>query len=124
MKFLLLSRHTGGREVPENEREQNVKDLMEWWSLLKASTALPVSGGKSVTLESTEEYKGEVEGLLVFEAESLALPVLSSQITFFAKAGLYTKIGLSLIFRAKLRQIGQGRDGVTDQIQPVHRIGV
>ncbi|SRR5579883_1535095 len=71
MKFLLLSRHTGGRNVPENEREQNGKDLMEWWSLLKASTALPVSGGKSVTLESTEEYKGEVEGMLVFEAESL-----------------------------------------------------
>ena len=44
MKFLLLSRHTSGREVPENEGEQNVKDLMEWWSLLKASTALPVSG--------------------------------------------------------------------------------
>ena len=71
MKFLLLSRHTGGREVPENEREQNVKDLMEWWSLLKASIALPVSGGKSVTSESIEEYKGEVEGMLVFEAESL-----------------------------------------------------
>ena len=44
---------------------------MEWWSLLKASTALPVSGGKSVTSESAEEYKGEVEGMLVFEAESL-----------------------------------------------------
>lgn len=71
MKFLLLSRHTGGREVPENEREQNAKDLMEWWSLLKASTALPMSGGKSVTSESTEEYKGEVEGMLVFEAKSL-----------------------------------------------------
>ena len=71
MKFLLLSRHTGGREVSENEREQNGKDLMEWWSLLKASTALPVSGGKSVTSESTEEYKGEVEGMLVFEAESI-----------------------------------------------------
>lgn len=71
MKFLLLSRHTGGREVPENEREQNGKDLMEWWSLLKASTALPVSGGKSVTSESTEEYEGEVEGMLIFEAESL-----------------------------------------------------
>jgi hypothetical protein len=71
MKFLLLSRHTGSREVPENEREQNVQDLMEWWSLLKASTALPLSGGKSVTSEGTEEYQGEVEGMLVFEAASL-----------------------------------------------------
>lgn len=79
MKFLLLSRHTGGREVPENESEQNVKDLMEWWSLLKASTALPVSGGKSVTSESTEEYKGEVEGMLVFEAESLDQAVEMAQ---------------------------------------------
>ncbi len=34
------------------------------------------------------------------------------------------KLWLSLIFRAKLRQIGQGLDGVTDQIQPVHRIGI
>ena len=71
MKFLLLSRHTSSREVPENEREQNVKDLKEWWSLLNASTALPVQGGKSITSKSTEDYNGDVKGMLVFEAESI-----------------------------------------------------
>ena len=71
MKFLLLSRHTGGQEVPENEREQNVKDLMEWFALLKATTTLPVHGGKSITSQITEEYRGEVKGMLVFEASSI-----------------------------------------------------
>lgn len=71
MKFLLLSRHTGLREVPGNEREQNVKDMKEWFTLLNTSTALPVQGGKSITSKITEEYKGEVKGMLVFEAESI-----------------------------------------------------
>jgi hypothetical protein len=71
MKFLLLSRHTGGRAVPEMEKEQNLKDLFEWFGLLKASTAMPVNGGKSITSKSIEEYQGVVKGMLVFEAESI-----------------------------------------------------
>jgi len=71
MKFLLLSRHTGGREIPEKEKEQNLKDLLEWFALLKTSTAMPVDGGQSVTSKSIEEYKGEIKGMLVFEAESI-----------------------------------------------------
>src|ERR1017187_5662898 len=71
MKFLLVSRHTGGREVPEKESEQLIKDLKEWLALLNASRALPVHGGKSITSQITEEYRGEVEGMVVFEAESI-----------------------------------------------------
>lgn len=71
MKFLLLSRHTGGKEVPENKKEENAKELMEWIQLLKASAALPVQGGKSVTKESIEDYTGNVAGALFFEADSM-----------------------------------------------------
>lgn len=71
MKFLLISRHTGGREVPDNEKEQNFKDLNEWITLLNASAALPVKGGKSVTAESVFNYEGIIEGALIFEAESI-----------------------------------------------------
>lgn len=71
MRFLLLSRHTGGQEVPENEKGQNLTDLVAWWALLDTSVALPLSGGKSITSTATEDYDGEVEGMLVFEAQSL-----------------------------------------------------
>jgi hypothetical protein len=71
MKFLLISRHTGGKEVPENEREQNIKELNEWVTLLKASAALPVNGGKSVTAESICDYEGIIKGALIIEAESI-----------------------------------------------------
>ena len=71
MKFLLISRHTGGKEVPGSEKEQNFKDLNEWIKLLNASAALPVKGGKSVTSESICDYEGIIEGALIFEAESI-----------------------------------------------------
>ena len=71
MKFLLISRHTGGQEVPDNEREQNFKELTEWIQLLNASAALPVNGGKSVTSESICDYEGIIKGALIFEAESI-----------------------------------------------------
>ena len=75
MKFLLLSRHTGGKEVPENKKEQNEKDFLEWITLLKASTVLPVKGGKTVTIENVEDYQGSVAGALFFEADSLEAAV-------------------------------------------------
>jgi len=71
MKFLLISRHTGGKQVPDNEKEQNIKDLNEWIALLNASAALPVKGGMSITLESVFEYDGIIEGALIFEAETM-----------------------------------------------------
>jgi hypothetical protein len=71
MKFLLISRHTGGKQVPDNEKEQNIKDLNEWITLLNATAALPVKGGKSVTAEGTSNYEGNIEGALMFEAETM-----------------------------------------------------
>ena len=40
MKFILLSRHTDGSSVPENEVAQNLKDMGEWILLLKATVAM------------------------------------------------------------------------------------
>ena len=71
MKFLLISRHTGGKEVHDNEKEQNIKELNEWIKLLNASAALPVNGGKSVTSESICDYEGIIKGALIYEAESI-----------------------------------------------------
>ncbi|HSW96501.1 MAG TPA: hypothetical protein VLF89_01615 [Candidatus Saccharimonadales bacterium] len=69
MKFLLLSHHTG-REVPENEKEENIKAWGEWIKLLGTNTALPVHGGKTITSESSQDYSGDVGGALIFEAAS------------------------------------------------------
>ncbi len=71
MKFILISRHTGGSEIPENDKEQNLKDMMEWIALLKAEIALPIRGGKSVTENHVNDYSGDVGGLLIFEAKNL-----------------------------------------------------
>ena len=35
MRFVLVSRHTDGRDIPENERDRNLKDMGEWLALLK-----------------------------------------------------------------------------------------
>lgn len=71
MRFILISRHPEGKEVPANDREQNLKDMGEWLGLLKAELAMPIRGGKSVTATKVEEYKGDVGGVLVFSADSL-----------------------------------------------------
>jgi hypothetical protein len=68
MKFILISRHTGGGEIPEDNREQNLKDMMTWMTLLKAEIAMPIRGGKSVTERKVEDYSGDVGGLIIFEA--------------------------------------------------------
>jgi hypothetical protein len=71
MKFILLSRHTGGSEIPESEMEQNMRDMGAWITLLKATVAMPIRGGKSITAKKVEEYDGDAGGLIIFEAEDL-----------------------------------------------------
>lgn len=71
MKFILISRHTDGREIPENEREHNLKEMGEWITLLKAEIAMPTRGGKSVTAKKVGDYEGDVGGVIIFEAENL-----------------------------------------------------
>ncbi len=71
MRFVLISRHTGGREIPADEQEQNLDDLRDWIALLEADVAMPIRGGKSVTSTGVTEYAGEVGGVLIFEASSL-----------------------------------------------------
>ncbi|MBS0467219.1 MAG: hypothetical protein JSS31_06525 [Proteobacteria bacterium] len=71
MKFVLLSRHSGGSSVPENEAAQNLEDMGKWVSLLKATVAMPIRGGKTVSANHVEDYVGDVGGLLIFEADNL-----------------------------------------------------
>jgi hypothetical protein len=71
MKFILISRHTNGAEIPESEREQNLKDMGEWMALLKPEVAMPIRGGTSVTAKNSEDYGGDIGGVLVYEAATL-----------------------------------------------------
>ncbi len=71
MKFILLSRHTDGSSVPENEVAQNLKDMGEWVMLLKATVAMPIRGGKTVSAKTVKDYVGDLGGLLIFEADNL-----------------------------------------------------
>ena len=71
MKFILISRHTDGSSVPESEAAQNLQDMGEWISLLKASVAMPIRGGVTVSATKVDDYAGDLGGLLIFEAETL-----------------------------------------------------
>ncbi len=71
MKFILISRHTNGAAIPASEREQNLKDMGEWLALLRPEFAMPIRGGTSVTAGMSEDYGGDVGGVLVYEAASL-----------------------------------------------------
>ena len=71
MKFLLISRHTNGAEIPENERERNLQEMGEWIGLLKPTLAMPIRGGSSVTAHGVDSYGGDIGGAIVYEAESL-----------------------------------------------------
>jgi len=71
MKFLLISRHINGAEIPENEREQNLKEMGEWIALLNPTLALPIRGGTVVSTNSVEQYRGDIGGAIVYEADSL-----------------------------------------------------
>jgi len=71
VKFILLSRHTGGSAVPESEAAQNLKDMGAWISLIKATVAMPIRGGKTVSANNVQDYVGDIGGLLIFEADNL-----------------------------------------------------
>jgi hypothetical protein len=71
MKFILISRHTNGAAIPENEREQNLQEMGEWIALLKPTLAMPIRGGTTVTANSIEQYRGDIGGVIVYEADSL-----------------------------------------------------
>jgi hypothetical protein len=71
MRFVLISRHTNGAEVPEAERAQNLKDMGEWVTLLKPAMAMPTRGGRIATAAGVEDYRGDIGGVIVFEADSL-----------------------------------------------------
>src|SRR5579863_2331474 len=71
MKFLLISRHTNGAEIPEDQREQNLQELGEWIALLKPTLAMPIRGGTIVTAKSVAQYSGDIGGAIAFEADSL-----------------------------------------------------
>ena len=71
MKFILISRHTNGAEIPENDRERNLQEMGEWIALLKPTVAMPIRGGTIVTANGVEQYRGDIGGALVYEADSL-----------------------------------------------------
>ena len=71
MKFILISRHTNGAEIPEKEREQNLQDMGEWIALLKPTLAMPIRGGAIVTANSVEQYRGDIGGAIAYEADNL-----------------------------------------------------
>jgi hypothetical protein len=71
MKFMLISRHTNGAEIPESEREQNMQEMGEWIALLNPTLAMPIRGGTTVTANSVEPYSGDIGGAIAYEADSL-----------------------------------------------------
>ncbi len=40
MKFILISRHTNGAEIPDNERERNLQEMREWIASLNPTLAM------------------------------------------------------------------------------------
>ena len=79
MKFLLISNHTGGMEVLENDKELHLKAFGEWLQMINPIAALPVHGGVTITSKTVEEYKGGVAGALLFEASSLEEAIEKTQ---------------------------------------------
>jgi hypothetical protein len=71
MKFILISRHTNGAEIPDSERDQNLREMGEWIALLKPTVAMPIRGGTIVTANDAKPYNGDIGGAIVFEADSL-----------------------------------------------------
>ena len=72
MKFVLISRHTGGRRPSPQEGAQLTKDLGAWLGALRNPAAIAIRGGKSITANAIEDYAGDVGGVIVFEANDLA----------------------------------------------------
>jgi hypothetical protein len=71
MKFMLISRHTNGAEIPDHERAQNMQEMGEWIALLKPTLAMPIRGGAVVTSDGIANYSGDIGGALVFEADNI-----------------------------------------------------
>jgi hypothetical protein len=71
MRYVLISRHTNGAEVPASEQERNLQEMGEWLAKLRPEVALPIRGGTSVTVKGTADYRGDIGGIVIFEAESL-----------------------------------------------------
>ena len=66
MKFILLSRHTNGAEIPDNAREQNLQEMGEWIALLNPTLAMPIRGGTVVTETGAQQYIGDIGGAIVY----------------------------------------------------------
>ena len=79
MKFVLISRHTGGRQPAADEAERLMKDLGDWLGTLGNPVAIPIRGGKSVTSDRIDEYVGEVGGVILFEVENLDVAARQAQ---------------------------------------------
>ncbi len=79
MKFMLISRHTNGADIPVNEREQNLQKMGEWIALLKPTLAMPIRGGTTVTASKVERYMGDIGGAIVYEADDLEHAVALAQ---------------------------------------------
>jgi hypothetical protein len=79
MKFILISRHTNGAEIPVNEQESNLKDMGEWVALLKPLLAMPIRGGTSVTANGVNDYRGDLGGVIVYEADNINEAVALAQ---------------------------------------------
>ncbi len=71
MKFVLISRHTGGKQPPAQDAEKLMSDMGAWLGTLRNQVAIPVRGGTSVTARAIEAYAGEVGGVIMFEADNL-----------------------------------------------------
>ena len=79
MKFILISRHTNGAEIPETERERNMAEMGEWIALLKPTLAMPLRGGTVLNSAGIERYRGDIGGALVYEADNLEHAVALAQ---------------------------------------------
>jgi hypothetical protein len=106
MKFLLISRHTNGAEIPENEREQNLQEMGEWIAMLKPTLATPIRGGTMVTANSAEQYRGDIGGVIAYEADSLdhavALAKMSPGLKYGFTHDVFPEISLSQAAHEKI----------------------
>ena len=69
MKFILVSHR--GADVPEDQREGNLKAWLDRMGMLNAELTVQVGGGKTVSSTGVRDYKGDVGGASILEAESL-----------------------------------------------------
>ena len=99
MKFLLISRHTNGAQVPADEQESNLAAMDEWLKLILPTVAMPARAGVSLTANTTTSYQGDVGGIIVFEAESmdhaLALAAKSPGLNYGFTHDVFAEISLS-----------------------------